>query len=91
MNFSFTAQEIGELSVDVNEIIGVIKEDTEDDMWLVCVLNKPLVWIRRNWLFSSITSVEGTQNRGRESTFGGGRQLPHIHNMTHAHNYNKPS
>ena len=43
MNFSFTAQEIGELSVDVNEIIGVIKEDTEDDMWLVCVLNKPLV------------------------------------------------
>ena len=43
MNFRFTGQETGEISVDEDEIIGVINEDTEDDMWLVCVLNKPLV------------------------------------------------
>ena len=38
MKYSFTAQETGELSVDEDEIIGIINEDTEDDMLLVSVL-----------------------------------------------------
>ena len=66
MNFSFTGQETGELSVDKDEIVGIINEDTEDDMWLVSVLNKPLVLAE---IGSSITSVKGTHNRGKESTF----------------------
>ena len=43
MNFCSTGQETGELSVDKDEIVGIINEDTEDDMWLVSMLNKPLV------------------------------------------------
>ena len=43
MNFGFTGQETGQLSVDKDEIVGIINEDTEDDMWLVSILNKLLV------------------------------------------------
>ena len=64
MNSGFTGQETGELSVDEDEIVGIIKEDTEDHMCWVSVLN--ITSSVRDWLFSSITSVEGTQNRGRE-------------------------
>ena len=43
VNFDFTGKETGELSVNVDEIIGIINEDTEDDMWLVSVLTKLVV------------------------------------------------
>ena len=37
MDFPFTAQETG-LSVDKDEIVGIVNEDTENDMFLVGVL-----------------------------------------------------
>ena len=38
MKYSFTGQETGELSVDEDEIVGIINEDIENDMFLVSVL-----------------------------------------------------
>ena len=38
MKYSFTGHETGELSVDEDEIVGIVNEDTEDDMFLVSVL-----------------------------------------------------